>query len=247
MKNYISSTDLAIWVVLIVGRLILCLSILKKHLHRKLPLFFIYAVASTTESILLLVIAFTASYALYYSVFYVTGHLVSVLAFLTLLECGRRVLPGIDLPKREKAFGVLLAAVAAVIVFAALWPMKYIEKRIELGAYLAIAVTFIFIAAYSRYLGLYWSRIVAGISSTMAALYLVQAATRAVTGHFPAALVLQVRQLNQIVNVLAVIAWIVVIFSPWGTREFTEEDVKKIEAAFAKIEASLGIKEAEAV
>jgi hypothetical protein len=247
MKNYINATDLAIWIVLIVGRLILCLSILKKRLHQKLPLFFAYAVSSTTESILLLVLAFAANYATYYSVFYVTSHIVSVLAFLTLLECGRRVLPGLDLPNREKALGFLLAALAGVVAFATLWPMRYIEKRTDLAAYLSIAVTFIFIAAYSRHLGLYWSRLLAGISSTMAFLYLVQGATRAIIAHYPYALVLQVRQLNQVANVLAVIAWIVVIFSPWGTREFTEQDVKKIEAAFAKIEASLGIKEAESV
>ena len=64
-------------------------------------------------------------------------------------------------------------------------------------------------------------------------------------GHYPAALVLQVRQLSQIANVLAVIAWIVVVLSPWGTRELTEQDVLKIEAAFARIEASLGVRQGQ--
>jgi hypothetical protein len=37
-----------------------------------------------------------------------------------------------------------------------------------------------------------------------------------------------------------VIAWIVIILSPWGEQKMTEADLLKIEAAFAKIEASLG-------
>ncbi|MBZ5508783.1 MAG: hypothetical protein LAO78_25260 [Acidobacteriia bacterium] len=53
-------------------------------------------------------------------------------------------------------------------------------------------------------------------------------------------MVLQVRQIIQIANVVAVAAWIVVVLSPWGTRELTEADLLKIEAAFARIEASLG-------
>jgi hypothetical protein len=59
--------------------------------------------------------------------------------------------------------------------------------------------------------------------------------------HYPAALVAQVREIRQIANILAVIAWIVVILSPWGEREMTEQDLKKIEDAFARIEASLGV------
>jgi len=68
----------------------------------------------------------------------------------------------------------------------------------------------------------------------------VDGVSNAITGHYPAAMVLLVRQLNQIANLLAVIAWIVVILSPWGVREYTEADILKIEAAFARIEASLG-------
>ena len=49
------------------------------------------------------------------------------------------------------------------------------------------------------------------------------------------------REISQIANILAVIAWIVVILSPWGEREMTEQDLKKIEAAFARIEASVGV------
>jgi hypothetical protein len=240
MKDYISTVDLAIWIVLIAGRIVLCFCILKKSLFRRLPWFSAYIFASAAESILLLAIAYSTGYAVYYYVFYVTSHTISVLAFLTLIECGRRVLPGLNLPQKEKAIAFLLAALAVVVVFASFYPMRYFEERIESGAYLVVAVAFIFIAVYSRYLGLYWSRLLAGICSSLGFLYLVQGAAKAMIGHYPAALVLQVRELSQIANVLAVLAWIVVVLSPWGTREFTEQDVLKIEAAFARIEASLG-------
>jgi len=59
--------------------------------------------------------------------------------------------------------------------------------------------------------------------------------------------VLPVRQLNQIANIVAVIAWIVVILSPWGVREYTEADILKIEAAFARIEAGLGTGEVKTI
>ena len=249
MKNYISSADLAIWIVMIAGRLVLCLCILKKHLFKKLPGFSTYILASTIESILLFVIAFLADYATYYSVFYVTSHIVSALAFLTLIECGRRVLPSLNLPQREKAIALLLAALATVVAFAAVWPLRSLasEKRLEVAAYLGVAVAFIFIAAYSRYLGLSWSRLLAGICSSLGFLYLVQGLAKAMIGHYPAALVLQVRQLSQVANVIAILAWIVVVLSPWGTREFTEQDVLKIEAAFARIEASVGTGEVKTV
>lgn len=249
MKDYISSADLAIWIVLIAGRVVLCLCIMKKRLFSKLPWFSLYSFAAAVESVLLLAIAYSASYAVYYYVFYVTSHAVSVFAFLTLIECGRRVLPGLNLPQREKAIGLLLGALAAVVAFSALWPLRSLanEKRIDLAACLAISITFIFIAAYSRYLGLAWSRLLAGIAASLGFLYLVQGATRAITGHYPLVMVLQVRQLSQIANVVAVIAWIVVVLSPWGTREYTEQDLLKIEAAFARIEASLDTGEVKTV
>lgn len=247
MKNYISSADLAIWIVLIAGRVFFCLCIMKKRLFSKLPWFSLYSFAAAVESILLLAIAYSASYEVYYYVFYVTSHSISVLAFLTLIECGRRVLPGLSLPRKEKAVGLFLLALAIVVVFASLWPMWYLEKRIESAAYLSVAVAFIFIAAYSRYLGLPWSRLVAGISCTLGLLYLVQGAAKAMMGHYPVSLALPVRQLSQIANVLAVIAWIVIVLSPWGTRELTEQDLLKIETAFARIEASLGTGEVKTV
>ena len=57
------------------------------------------------------------------------------------------------------------------------------ENRIEVGAYPGIAAVFIFIAAYSRYLGLYWSRLLAGITATLGLLYLVEGVTGAMIGH----------------------------------------------------------------
>jgi hypothetical protein len=60
-------------------------------------------------------------------------------------------------------------------------------------------------------------------------------------GHYPLAIVQIVSEINTLANILAVIAWIVVILSPWGEREMTEQDLLKIEAAFARIEASIGV------
>jgi hypothetical protein len=60
------------------------------------------------------------------------------------------------------------------------------------------------------------------------------------------AIVAIVSEINTIANILAVITWIVVILSPWGERQMTEQDLKKIEDAFARIEASIGVGGAEA-
>jgi hypothetical protein len=249
MKNYLSITDLVMWIALIAGKVILCLCILKKHFFRRLPWFSALIFAYSIKSLLLLAIAFWASYSTYYYVFYIGGYIESALVFLTLLECGRQVLPGLNLPQKEKALAWLLSALGVVGVFAALWPLRSIanEKRIEVGAYLAVGVVFIFIAAYSRYLGLYWSRLLAGITATLGLLYLVEGSMEAITGHYPSAMVLLVRQINGLANILAVVSWIVVILSPWGEREMTEQDLLKIEAAFARIEASLGTGEVKTV
>jgi hypothetical protein len=240
MKDHLSSTDLAIWITLIVGKLFLCLCLLRKQAVRRLPWFSAYVFTSTAKSLLLLALTFGSSYAAYYYAYYASGQIQSALALFTLLECARRVLPGLNLPQKEKAWGFLFLALGAVALFSSFWLMRYVEKRIEMGVDLAIATAFIFVAAYSRYLGLSWSRVIAGICSCLGMLYLVEGVSNAITGHYPATIVLLVRQLDQITNLLAVITWIVVILSPWGVREYTEADILKIEAAFARIEASLG-------
>lgn len=243
MKNYLSATDLAMWIALIVGKLFLCLCILKKRFFNRLPWFSALIFASSVKSLLLLILAFWGRYATYYYAFYITGYIESALVFLTLIECGRQVLPGLDLPQREKAFAWLGASLAAVLIFTTVWPLPSIahEREIEVGSYLAIAVAFIFIAGYSRYLGLYWSRLLAGVTATLGLLSLVEGAASAMMNHYPAALVAQVREIRQIANILAVVSWIVVILSPWGEREMTEQDLKQIEDAFARIEASIGV------
>jgi len=243
MKNYISSADLAMWIALFAGQVVLCLCIWKKRFLARLRWFSILTFFATAKDLLFFAIAFRASYSTYYYAFYIGNYIESALVFLTLIECGRQVLPGFNLPQKEKALALLLAALGAVVIFAALWPLRSIahEKRIEVGAYLAIGVVFIFIAAYSRYLGLYWSRLLAGITATLGLLYLVEGAMAAIIGHYPSAVVLMVRQINAIANLLAVLSWIVVILSPWGEREMTEQDLKKIEDAFARIEASVGV------
>ena len=250
MKNYLSVVDLTIWVILIASKLVLCFCILKKRFTNRLLWFSTLVFASTINSLLLFAIAFWASYATYYRAFYVGEYIESALVFLTLIECGRCVLPGLDLPKKEKAIGLLLGAVAAVCIFAALWPQhpQYSlgsEKRVEVAACFAVAVVFVFIAAYSRYLGLYWSRLLAGISYSLGLLYLLQGITAAITGHYPLALVRLVSQLNGIANVLAVIAWIVVVLSPWGEQKMTEADLQKIELAFTRAKAGLDAERVE--
>jgi hypothetical protein len=241
MKEYLSTGDLAIWIALIAGQIVLCLCIFTKRLFRRLPWFSLYIFVSTTESLLLLAIAFLASYPAYYHVFYVTGRLVSVFAFLTLIEFGRHLLPGLNLPQKEKALAWLLATLAGVVTFAVLWPLRSIgnEKRIEVGACLTIAVAFIFIAGYARYLGLRWSRLLGGVAFTLGLVYLIDGATKAIIGHYPAALVLQIRQFREIAKVLAVVAWIVVVLSPWGEHEMTEDTLAKMGQLVGGVEANL--------
>jgi hypothetical protein len=243
VKNYLSPADLAMWIALIAGQVVLCLCILKRRFFNRLRWFSVFMLVTTVEDLLLLSIAFWFSYPAYYYAFYISSGIDSALAFLTLIECGRQVLPGLNLPQKEKALAWLLAALGVVIIFTVQWPLPSIvnERRIEVGAYLAIAVVFIFIAAYSRYLGLYWSRLLAGITATLGLLYLVEGAASAVAGHYPPALVALVREIRQIANILAVVSWIVVMLSPWGEREMAEQDLRKIEDAFARIEASIGV------
>ncbi|MGC2697405.1 MAG: hypothetical protein WA738_16585 [Candidatus Angelobacter sp.] len=241
MKDYISTADLAIWIALIVSQVALCLCIFKRHLFRRLPWFSGYVFASAAESVLLFAVAFFASYAAYYHVFYVTGRLLSAAAFLTLIEFGRQVLPGLNLPQKEKALAWLLAALAAVVAFAWLWPLRSIanEKRIAVAACLAIAVAFIFIAGYSRYLGLRWSRLLGGVSFTLGLRYVIDGAAKAIIGHYPSAMVLQVRQVRDIANVLAVVAWTAVVLSSWGEYEMTEETLVKAGQIVDGVEANL--------
>ena len=237
------------WIALIAGQVVLCLCILKKRFFNRLRWFSVFILVSTAGDLMLLAIAFWFSYPAYYYAFYISSGIDSTLAFLTLIECGRQVLPGLNLPQKEKALAWLLAVLAAVVIFVVQWPLPSIvnERRIEVGAYLATAIVFIFIAAYSRYLGLYWSRLLAGITATLGMLYLVEGTASAVAGHYPPALVAQVREIRQIANILAYVSWIVIILSPWGEREMTEQDLLKIEAAFARIEASLGTGEVKTV
>jgi hypothetical protein len=241
MKTYLSSADLAMWIILIVSKLVLCLCILKKHFFGRLALFSVLVFFSSAKSLGLWALAYWAGYAVYYYAFYISGYVETALVFLTLIECGRQVLPGLNLPQKEKALAYLLASLATVFIFVAYWPLNFLENRIEVGAYLSISVTFIFIAAYSHYLGLYWSRLLAGVTATLGLLYLVEGATRAMAGHYPPALASQVREISQIANILAVVSWVVVILSPWGEQEMTEPDLKKIEDAFARIEASVSV------
>jgi len=230
MKDCITTLDLAIWIALIVGQIFLCLCVVKRKLFRRLPLFTTFVFVSTAESLFLLVIAFTASYAAYYRGFYLAGHVVSLAAFLTLIEFGKEVLPGLRLPQREKALGLLFAAVAGIILFVYFWPIRSLsnEKRIEVAACLVISVTFIFIAGYSRLLGLRWSRLLGGVAFTLGLLYLCDGISKAIIGHYLSAVVLRVRQARELGNILAVISWIIVVVSPWGEQPLTGDVLDKL-------------------
>ena len=140
MKNYLSSADLAMWIALIAGKLVLCLCILKKHFFSRLPWFSALIFASSIKSLLLLALAFWASYSAYYYAFYISSYIESALMFLTLIECGRQVLPGLNLPQKEKALclvaGLHLGPCSSLQCYGHYAPLP--RKRIEVGAYLAI-------------------------------------------------------------------------------------------------------------
>lgn len=237
MKTFLSSADLAIWLVMIAGKVVLCLCILNRNLVRRLPWVSAYVFVSTIGSLLLLALTFLASYAAYYYSFFVVSFAQSLAAFLTLLEFWRQVLPGFNLPHNKQALGWFLAALGGVAIFVTAWPVKYPENRIELATYLVIAVAFIFIAGYARYLGLYWSRLVGGVSFTLGVLYLVDGVAKAMMWHYPHFVFLPVRRISEIVSIVAAVAWIIVILSPWGEREITEEELLKLERLVDHMEA----------
>jgi hypothetical protein len=239
MKNSLSNTNLAIWLVMIAGKVVLCLCILKKNLVSRLPWVSAYVFVTTIGSLVLLALAFLASYAVYYYSFFAVSFAQSFAAFLTLLEFWRQVLPGFNLPHNKQALGWSVAALGGVAIFAIWWPVRYVEDRIEVVSYLAIAMAFIFIAGYARYLGLYWSRLVGGVSFTLGVLYLVDGAAKALMAHYsyrsPAFSL--IRHASEIISILAAVSWIVVILSPWGERQITEEELLKLEQLVAHMEA----------
>lgn len=239
MKNGFSTTDLALWIVFIAGQAVLCLSILKRGVLRRLRCFSIYVFASTAENLLHIALVLWGSYAAYYYTYHFTESILGILGFFTLVECGRRVLTSLTLPEEEKAFAWLLVALLAVASFSVLWPMRRIEDRFEVAAYLGIAVTFIFIASYARYVGLYYSRLLGGVSFTLGLLYLVDGSVRAIAYHYPIDFGLKFRALSPIANILAVIAWIIVVLRPWGEREVTEEELLAYSKIVDDIEANL--------
>lgn len=239
MKNFLSRTDLAIWLIVIAGKVVLCLCILKKNLVRRLPWISAYVFTVTIRSLLLLALALLSSYAAYYYTFYATSLVECVAAILTLLEFWRQVLPGFSLPQNKQALSWFLAVLAGVAIFVVWWPLRYFENRIEVAAYLAIAVAFMFTAGYARYLGLYWSRLVGGVSITLGLHFLADGITKALMAHYryhsPAFAF--IRNFSEIVSIVAAVAWTIVILSPWGEREVTEEELLKLEQLVDHMEA----------
>jgi hypothetical protein len=235
----VSTTDLAIWFALVAGQAILCVSIIRRGLIRRLPWFSVYVFGATAETLILITAAFRESYATYYWVFYITGHFVAVLAVIALAEFGWQIFPSLDLPQKKKALFWLVVSLAAVVIFAFTWPIRFIEKRIELAGCLALAVACFFIAGYARYLRLYWSRLVGGVSVTLGILYFVNGVTKAIIGHYPSAFVLQVRQLRDFADVIAAVVWTVVVLSPWGEYKMTEDDLMKFQGIVGAAQANV--------
>lgn len=232
-------TDVALCLALIGTEVLLCLCILKKHLFARLPWFSSYIFAACVQDLVQLAVSSWGSYTVYYYTFYATEYTVAALGLCTLVECGRQVLPGFKLPDKEKALAWLFVAIAGVVVFSTLWPMRFIENRLEVGAYLAIATTFIFTAAYARYLGLYWSRLLAGVCFPLGLHYLADGGVRAITWHYPYAFAVRFRELSPVVNIIATLAWIVVILSPWGEYDPTDEEIAQAKQIVDDIEANL--------
>lgn len=233
MKNLISSLELAIWIALVVGKVILCVCILKRGMLKRLPWFSAYVFGFTLESVLLFAVGRYGSYAIYYYTFTVTGILESGLALFTLAEFTVQVLPGFKLlPRGRLALSCLIAALGAVVVFASVWSFRYAEKRAQVVAYLAIAVAFIVIAVYARSLGLRWSKLLAGVSFTLGALYLADGVAKTLMAYFPYpdSTWFIVRQASEIASLLAVISWTIFVLIPWGEYPMTEEDLAKFEA-----------------
>lgn len=238
MKAYLSIAELALWIALIAGQVFLCLCILKRRFFERLPWFSTYAFASAIENLLLIAIAFWGSYRLYYRAFYVSNYLESILVFLALIECGRQVLPGVGVPAREKAFAWFVASIATIGLMVSVGRLGGVQNRIEVGGYLTIGVAFIFIATYARYLGLYWSRLIAGIAFVLGTLHLVGAATRAITSAYPT-LHKSVGIGSQAANILAVIAWTIVILMPWGEYDPTDDELAQARQMVDDIESNL--------
>jgi hypothetical protein len=239
MKDQLGAFDVAIWATQIVAQLVLLLSVTRRHLYRRLPGFSAYVLVSVLDSVLLFAVAFFADYATYYRTFYLAGHIVSAFAFLTLMEFGWQVLPGLELPRRKQALSCLLIAIALIVLFVGSWPIRSFEKRIEVGACLIVAATFAFIAGYSRYLGLRWSRLVGGIAFTLGVIYFMDGIMKALIGHASYTIAVHIRQIRQVVGFLSVVAWIVVVLSPWGEYPMSEADLEHAENLVADTEVRL--------
>lgn len=238
-NNYLSNVDLAIWIALIASQVILCACVVARQLPRRLPWFSTYVFVSAAESIVLLAISLWGSYPVYYYAFFFTGHIISVLAFLTLIEFTRQVLPRLDLLGKEKAGAFLLAALAIVETFVWLWPFRFLEKRLEVGIYLGIAVAFVFITVYAWLLKLRWSRLLGGVALTLVVLYLARGVAKAVIGSYSSTVVLQVRQASEITNIIACVVWTVVVLSPWGEHKMTEDDLLQFQQIVGAAQANV--------
>ena len=107
MKSYLSIPDLAMWIVLIAGKVMLCLCILKKHFFGRLPIFsalIFFLQRSELGTFCSRVLGQLCR--LLPRSFYISGHIESALIFLTLVECGRQVLSRTQSAAKRKGVGL---------------------------------------------------------------------------------------------------------------------------------------------
>ena len=174
MKNYLSTIDLAMWMTLIAGKVVLCLCILKKRFFNRLRWFSAFVLVSTAGDLMLFAIAFWFSYrGILLRVLYKRLHQLSSGIF----DSHRMRPSGASGPQpAAKRKSSRLVACCPWCRAHLRRPMAttvccLTKKGLRLAPTSRAGVVFIFIAAYSRYLGLYWSRLLAGVTATLGLLY----------------------------------------------------------------------------
>lgn len=234
--------DTFLWLLLAASQCALLVTVLQRKLWRRLPGFALYAIGSSMDTFVLLWIGIAGTYESYYQAFYFGGKIISVLAFLGLIEIARLLLPTLDLPGKWRALLLLASGIVASVLFAWLWPLASLEKHVELGAFLVIAMAFLFLFIYSLQVGMYWSKLTALIAAGFLLRFALQAVAKAVIGHWPDSSnpwVLLARQLSMFSHILAVGIWVYASTSRWGEHILTVAEARKVENLFADTASAL--------
>jgi len=238
----LKTSDICLWLLLVCAEIALTVCLARKRLWGRLPCFSIFSVVSACDALVLLALGTLGSYEGYYRAFYFGGKITAALAFLSLVEIARIVLPALDLPAKRAALVSSVAGFLACMAFVILWPMASREKQIELGAFMVIAAAFIFLFSYSIRLGIYWSRLTALIALGFLLRFSMQAVCVAIIGHWPDcnnSFILMVRQMSMAVHLAALGVWIYASMSRWGEHGLTLADAKIVQRLFNNTESAL--------